>query len=124
MECEIINPSDGCSISGENPETLALACILLGNGQYGLKDMSSGKEICPLMIFGGGEEWYKKQHGRGIKEGLLALNDEIADVLGTFRYFGERGSLNNIGQRAKQIAKALIEKSKDIPKAPQQVFGV
>jgi len=31
--------------------------------------------------------------------------------------------MNNIGERAKEIAKNLREKKKELPKAPQQVFG-
>ena len=106
MKCEIINPSDGCEISGDNKEALALACMLLGGGKYALQN-EAGETICPLMLFGGGEEWYKKEFGRTADEGIRNLKPEVANVLKTFKYHGKRSSMNNIGARAKDLVKNL-----------------
>ena len=123
MECEIINPSDGCSISGENVEALSLACTILGNGQYALKG-PDGATVCPMLMFVDGNEWWKKTYGREIDKALDALESEVIAVLDTFKYFGKPGSINNIGERAKQISKALKEKAEKLPKAPVQVFNI
>jgi hypothetical protein len=123
MKCEIVNPSDGCSISGDNQEALALACILLGSGQYALSG-ENGEKVCPLMLFGGGPEWYEKSFGRSIDAGLEAIEQEVAAVLETFKYHDGRSSMNNIGKRAKEIAKKLRAKSKaPLPTAPGISFN-
>jgi len=86
MKCEIVNPSDCCFISCGNREALALACVLLGNGQYALKEVEKGELICPIMLFGNGPKWWEDTFKRTIDQSLDALESETAEVLESFEY--------------------------------------
>ncbi|MDD5301468.1 MAG: hypothetical protein PHS14_00050 [Elusimicrobia bacterium] len=111
-EWEIINPSDECYITGEG-ESLAAAGLLLGRGNYGLRD-KDGHEGLPIFLLGGVDEWWTKTYGRT----FVAYMDtkpylDIAAVLDTFRYQGERSSMNNIGKTAQRTADTLRIKAKE-----------
>ena len=43
MKYEIVNPSDKCYISSENEKVAKFACLIIGNGKYGLKNAETGK---------------------------------------------------------------------------------
>lgn len=111
-EWEIINPSDECYISGEG-EALAAAGVVLGRGKYALK-AEDGTEALPLFLFGGEkalDEWWRKTYGRSFNDYLDTKPwAAIADVLETFRYAGERSSMNNIGNAAKVYAKSMRDR--------------
>lgn len=105
MKYEIINPSDMCFIESEDELIAITACLTIGNGAYGLKN-SSGETVCPILSFGGADEFLEKKFGgaasyqKYFDENLL----KIAVTLETFSYPSERTSLNNIGERAKMLA--------------------
>ena len=109
MKCEIINPSDCCYLSGDDQEALSLACVVLGGGRYALNEVGTGKQITPIFMFGGFEEWWKKTFGHEPPEMTAETKLKIADVLDTLEYAGERSSMNNIGARAKEYAEQFRE---------------
>ena len=117
-EYEIINPSDKCFISGENDEIVCLAAVYLGEFKYGVKRVSDGNSDYPtLMPFASNEdvdEAWKKKFGRTFLECMRdKYYEEIIEVLKTFRYDGERSSINDIGGRAKMLAEKLSEAVKE-----------
>lgn len=112
MKCEVINPSDEVYLTGEG-EALAAAGLFLGRGQYGLQDKATGKEFMPIFMFGGTDEWWTKTFGRTFSAYMdTKPHEEIAKVLDTLEYAGERSSMTDIGKNAKSNAHALRAKIK------------
>ena len=70
IEYELINPSDPYTFLAKTKESAALAVFLLGT-MYGAspKDDNEEKRIS-VFLFGGAEEWYRKEFGRSTEEGL------------------------------------------------------
>lgn len=56
MIYEVINPSDPVTLEAEDVEVAQVVCLLLGNGAYALRD-EDGKEVMPLFVIGGLDEW-------------------------------------------------------------------
>jgi hypothetical protein len=111
-EYEIINPSDKCYLTGAG-EPLAGAGLFLGRGKYALRG-KNGEEGLPLFLFGGIEDWWKATFGRSFDSYMdTKPHAAIADVLDTFRYAGERSSMNDIGKAAKANARALRAKAQE-----------
>lgn len=135
-EYELINPSDPYTFLAKTQESAALAVFLLGT-MYGasLKDDDEEKKI-PVFIFGGAEEWYRKEFGRSTEDGMKAEKQNVAEALQSFMYgsFEERWryevalkaitdeekkkefmeewqdgrtSMNNIGEYAHQLGEKL-----------------
>ncbi|ENV14705.1 hypothetical protein F965_00051 [Acinetobacter schindleri NIPH 900] len=69
MLFEIINPSDECTMQGDNLEVLAVACCLIGSGRYALKGLDT-EESVPMFIFGGHDEWFSEKFGRKFDESM------------------------------------------------------
>ena len=99
MRYEIINPSDKCYIYAEDVRIARIVCVLLGNGMYGLVD-EQGNVV--MHVF---EELDIPQEK--ISDFVNQYAAEIASVLESFEYEGERTSLNNIGRRASVLADAF-----------------
>lgn len=75
MLYEIINPSDPYTIAADDPEVAAVACFLLGNGQYAFKPIDGPEDAeVPILILVSADEWCEEKFGK--KVGLL-----IADVI-------------------------------------------
>jgi len=148
MLFDLINMSDKYTFVADDLEIAALTTCLLGSGQYGA-DQLDGDAKVPIFLLGGSDEWFTAKFGRNLEQSLNALKaspaliDCLESVLiGDRREYDEtlpmiaedkrdewiaawhdrhRSSLNDIGGRAKRIAKALAEKERPEP-APQQVF--
>ena len=73
MLYEIVNPSDPYTIEAESLDVAFVACIFLGGGQYGLREIQNGRTAIPLFIFGGCEEWCKGE----FKESFKAIVDRV-----------------------------------------------
>ena len=86
IEYELINPSDPYTFLAKTKESAALAVFLLGT-MYGAspKDDNEEKRI-PVFLFGGAEEWYRKEFGRSTEAGLKAEKQNVADALLSFMY--------------------------------------
>lgn len=76
IEYELINPSDPYTFLAKTKESAALTVFLLGT-MYGAspKDDNEEKRI-PVFLFGGAEEWYRKEFGRSTEAGLKAEKKE------------------------------------------------
>ena len=100
---EIINPSDKCFIYAEDVRLAKIACILLGQGWYGLLDENGEQVMGVFETFGSALEMEESKCGQFVAENKKAL----AEVFRSFEYADERTSLNNIGERAKNYAVQL-----------------
>jgi hypothetical protein len=108
MRFEIGNPSDKCFVDAEDPKAAAAAITLLGHGQYFCK-AEDGTDYPAFYVLGGDpQEIWKDKFGLTLNEYLAGSGlDAIIDCLKTFRYDGERSSMNNIGAAAKSWIKNL-----------------
>lgn len=118
MKFEIINPSDPYTMEAEDLEVASVACSLLGDGRYGLdalgEDANKGNHV-PIFLFGGHDEWFISKFGMNFENTAEhVLNHRytaLADALDSVALArAERSSLNNIGLRAKSLAKAVRRK--------------
>jgi len=109
-EYEIANPSDKCFITGE-PLIVSLCVTILGNGQYPCDDLPT------FFLFGRDpEKEFKEKFGIGFEENLKDADvlDKMGACFDTFRYAGNRSSMNNIGARAVQNSKAVKARAKQL----------
>lgn len=133
MIFEISNPSDYCTLEAEDFRSAVVACICLGNGNYGLNH-DDPKNDMPPMPFGGTEEWIKGEFDQGMEEFLKSVPKlqvaHILDsvILGDRKLYGiaikritedqreefkeewqdqNTSNLNNIARTAKRLAEHL-----------------
>ena len=125
MKYEIINPSDPYTIEHTDFLALAAACVLLGNGQYGLAPVGHDGERVPIFIFGGFDKWWHEHSPTADLDAYLEANKRaIAEAMDSVALTSsERSSLNDIGGRAKKWAAKLREGDTEGPSAPRQVFA-
>lgn len=136
MEYKLANPSDPYTFVADDLETAALVVFMLSTA-YGA-NTKSGEVAVPIFIFGGAEEWYAKQFGRNIEEGITAKKEQLiaalkSMTLGNFedrrryeaalaaiteedkkaefiaKWQDGRSSLNDIGTHSHKLAEALLE---------------
>jgi hypothetical protein len=110
MKFEIGNPSDQYFLEADDAK-VAVACILfLGNGQYFCTNVETDESIAGAFFALGGdvEETWKHFHGIGFEEFISKpeTKKKMADCFASFRYAGERSSMNNIGKRAQEFAES------------------
>lgn len=79
MEYNLANPSDPYTFVADDLETAALVVYSLSLG-YGATT-KDGEIAVPIFIFGGAEEWYTKQFGRSVEDGLKAKKKQVAEAL-------------------------------------------
>jgi len=106
---EIINPSDPYTIESDDFAAAAGACVLLGEGAYGLREVDGEREmpiflLAPLARIDG---WFRDNCGGSLNETLGGKRAAIADALATVKAQRERSSLNDIGAAAHGLATAL-----------------
>ncbi len=82
---EIINPSDKCTLLARDFPTAAAACLILGEGRYGLDPATDDQPRCPLFLFGGHEAFIAEHFGgdlsRWIDEHAAAVAECLDSVL-------------------------------------------
>lgn len=79
---EIINPSDPYSLETGEWAVACLAAPVLGHGQYALHEIGGEGRLMPIFIFGGADEWFKKQFGKTIEQLIdVVPRPAIADCL-------------------------------------------
>lgn len=136
MLYELINQSDYYTLECGDLEAAALACLLLGEGDYGLKPLTGEGDGMPLFTHGGHDKWFTEHFGRTVEESLNHVPyAQLADALESVvigdrkKYLSglaaardpaefaigwndlKRSSLNNIGAKAKKLAAALRAKA-------------
>lgn len=136
MIYEIINPSDPYTLEAKSLKIASVANLLLGEGSYGLESEDVEKcKGSPIFLFGGAEEWFQKEFDQTIKEIIDNNLLEIAKCLDSVLPMNiserkelqeennhqkidvhlkreeildkRRTSLNNIGQRAWNLAEKI-----------------
>jgi hypothetical protein len=155
---KVVNPSDAYTIEASDLEVAAVACILLGRGQYALEPLEGELKEVPFFMFGKADEWFGEHFGADVKTTLDrvmgARSAELADCLDSClignlaarreyeraleliespenrekfrreRHDKRRGSMNDIGGRAYEMARRLRENAANpVVTAPQQVFS-
>lgn len=125
---DLINPSDAVEFETSDFGMAVLVTVLLGNGQYGAREIEGDREV-PIMLFGVDAEFVAKATGHATLDEFLTdvrqnRGEELAAVFDTVGYPGANGrtSLNNIVGRARKIAEVLRGERVEIPAAPKQVF--
>jgi hypothetical protein len=145
MILEIVNPSDACTIEGDDPAVLAAAALILGAGQYGL----SGDFTMPPFLLGDPMAWFAEQFGEDFVAFLDAHEAAVAAALDTVTYGTaadraelvaalaimpagaragyktawmdrRRSSVNNIAARAAAMAEILRTKADETAKGTKQ----
>lgn len=121
MKFNLINPSDPYTFEAPDLEIAAVAVCLLGNGQYladALGDDADNGNNVPAFLFGGHDEWFTARFGAGFElvtdrclKGHPAILAACLESVTLGR--PERSSLNNIGGRARDLAKAIREQYGD-----------
>lgn len=98
-------------------EVAAVAICLLGDGRYPLDGIGedAGQDV-PAFLFGGHDEWFTSKFGRDFattaEQVIAGRNPELADSLDSVHLDRqERSSLNDIGSRARRLAKAIRDKA-------------
>ena len=134
MIYDITNPSDTVTLEADDVAVAQAACLLLGEGRYGLTN-AEGEEVLPLCMFEGQyEEWAKGQNF-DLKAVLENRREEVAACLRSAMCCGisdrvaivaavgddpkavaryndaKRSSLNDICGLAASLAKAQEEKT-------------
>lgn len=84
MIFDIINPSDKCTIEADDIEVAAVACLLLGGGQYALKEVGAestpAREV-PIFMFGGLEKWFQENIGGSLEDSMNRCRSQKLDLL-------------------------------------------
>lgn len=85
MIYDIINMSDSYTIKAESLDVAAVACLLLGSGQYGFAPLEDGGVKIPLFMFGGVDEWFREHFGKDVGPCVEEIREkragELADCL-------------------------------------------
>lgn len=111
MLCEIINPSDEVFMEHDDTKALFMAVVLLGRGQYGLKEVDGDFEV-PLFLFGGIEEYCKEKFGINFTLVSNAVKGvDLIAALRSVRMNHERTSMNDIVKSARSYADVLEKKA-------------
>lgn len=114
MKFEIVNPSDPYTMQADDLRIAALACILLGEGKYGLRS-EDGSTAMPLFILGGHDAWFVEKFGATLQhvyDSIVADSlPALAACLESVKLPGgaERSSMNNIGGYAAEMAVRIRE---------------
>jgi hypothetical protein len=74
MIYEIINPSDAYTIETQDFDVAAVACLMLGTGQYAFKPLEDGGQEVPLFLFGGHDVWCQEHFS-------MSADDLVGTVL-------------------------------------------
>ena len=116
LRFDIINPSDPYTMEAVDLKTAAVAVCLFGDGKYPLQglDESAGLSVPPFLL-GGHDEWFTAQFGanfEAITKQAIAQCDNLASALESVKLESDRrSSMNDIGTRAKGLAKAIRAKA-------------
>ena len=108
MKMEIKNPSDKYYLESDDLEASCFVTMFISEGKYALAD-EDGKELMPLFMFGGFEEFWKEKFGHSAEEFMESegVDKRLVAVCDSFSYESERSSLNNIGKAIKSFGDAL-----------------
>lgn len=137
MRWEVMNMSDFYTLESDDFAAACGACLLLGNGNYGLVPISKGAPAMPMFLLvpvEGIDRWLKENNVAESVDALFSRREEIATALDSVvigdrdEYTAElrkihdpiervvfkgqwldahRTSMNNIGERAWKLAESM-----------------
>lgn len=82
MLFNIVNPHDPYTLEAPDLEIAANAIALIGQGQYGLHELSGDQSgNVPMFPIDGHDEWFTKQFGRDFAASLSYCMENRADEL-------------------------------------------
>ena len=82
---DLSNPSDPITFYGEDLEIVALAVVMVGDGQYGADTIPESEKCVPIFLFGGCREWWLKNFNKEPQESLEKADKcAIAEILDSF----------------------------------------
>lgn len=117
MKFNVINPSDPYTMEADDLEIAAVAVSILGNGKYPLEglDDARGQDV-PPFLFGGHDEWFTEKFGGTYEQiaerAITTRADALARAFESVTLQSERrSSMNNIGGRAAEYARAVRAKA-------------
>lgn len=74
MLYEIVNPSDAYTIDCPDLEVAAVACCLLGGGQYAFEPIDGNTlPPVPIFLFGGSKEFFHEQFGADFESVMASV---------------------------------------------------
>lgn len=79
----IVNPSDGYTIDCADLEIAAIACLLLGEGQYGLTAVEQDAEDVPIMLFGDPDNWFLQHFNQTMPDVMRHVREARTAELAT-----------------------------------------
>ena len=121
MKFDICNPSDPYTMEAPDLEIAAVAVSLLGDGRYPLTGLGDDKgQDVPPFLFGGHDEWFTSKFGMNFEETVTKAirhrSQELAAALDSVTLqSSRRTSMNDIGGRAEDLAKAVRQKAAKEP---------
>ena len=118
MKFEISNPSDPYEMEVPDLEIAAIVICLLGNGKYGGKSLDGSPDV-PFFLFGGADEWFTATFGTDYETTVTsALHSRNAELVASFESVtlmrDKRSSMNDIGGRAQDYAKAIRARAEEL----------
>lgn len=123
MKFNLVNPSDPYTLETDDLQIAAVACCLLGNGKYGLTGLGNdaGQDV-PVFLLGGHDEWFVSKFGMSYEDtathALNHRNDALARAFESVTLGRDkRSSINNIGEKARDIAQAIRRKATELDAA-------
>jgi len=84
MQWEVMNMSDFYTIESDDFAAACGACLLLGNGNYGLVPISKDAPEMPIFLFvsdAGIDKWLKDNNVAESVDALFSRREEIATAL-------------------------------------------
>lgn len=78
---EIVNPSDPYTICADDRAVAAVACFLLGQGQYAFTDIENGEDGVPIFLFGGVDAWTNETFGKNASDLIKGVLADKRDAL-------------------------------------------
>ena len=106
MKYEIINPSDKCYITADDPVLAKIACAVLGKRLYGLRSETGETTMYPFDSLAKSTGMKTADLSAYINEHVL----ELAKVFRSLEYETERTSFNDIGGYSESLADAIEKK--------------
>ena len=76
MLYEIVNMSDPYTIEAKSLDVAAVACAILGSGQYQFNPLEEGGETIPFFMFGGQDEWCRKHFSETFEQLVIRVRKD------------------------------------------------
>lgn len=111
MKFEIINTSDQAFIESDTFRTACITITILGNGQYGLREVDGNLKMPPLTF---APTWFETEFDIDFDTALNDTSiDQLIDAFSTVSRPDECSSLNDIVKNAQLYVESLQSTKKN-----------